>query len=87
LLREHQALLPPRLASVLPWMESQAWLVGYAEIDGIDAVLRRMARRLSRATPLGEGAAQLRGHYDALEADFAAFWPELTRFAGTLTAP
>ncbi|MBL8728025.1 MAG: DUF479 domain-containing protein [Planctomycetes bacterium] len=84
LLREHAALLPPRLVSVLPWMEDQGWLVGYAQIDGIDAVLRRMARRLSRPTPLGEGAAQLRAHYDALAGDFAAFWSELVTFAGAL---
>ncbi len=80
-LREHQALLPPRLANVLPWMEGQGWLVGYAQIDGIDAVLRRMAKRLSRPTPLGDGATQLRAHYDGLEGDFAAFWPELVAFA------
>ena len=65
-------------------MRSQAWLVSYADVDGIDAVLQRMARRVRRTTPLGEGAAQLRAHYDALGRDFAAFWPELTAFAATL---
>ncbi len=84
LLRQYEALLPPRLASVVPWMEGQGWLVGYAAIDGIDVVLRRMARRLSRPTPLGEGAAQLRAHYDALAGDFAVFWPELVAFTREL---
>lgn len=86
LLREHEPLLPPRLVQALPWMERQGWLVGYAQIDGIEAVLRRMAQRLSRPTPLGEGAAQLRAHYEALEGDFAAFWPELVEFARDLDA-
>jgi acyl carrier protein phosphodiesterase len=86
LLREHELLLPPRLANVVPWMEAQGWLVGYAQIEGIDVVLRRMARRLSRPTPLGDGALQLRAHYEALEGDFEAFWPELVTFAGTLDA-
>lgn len=86
LLREHEALLPPRLAAVRPWMEAQGWLAGYAQVDGIDAVLRRMAARLQRPTPLGDGAAQLRVHYDALADDFAAFWPELAAFARTLPA-
>lgn len=86
LLREHAMLLPERLANVVPWMEAQGWLVGYAQVDGIDAVLRRMARRLSRPTPLGDGAQQLRAHYGVLEADFAAFWPELVAFTRELDA-
>lgn len=79
-LREHHALLPERLQRAVPWMESQQWLVGYAEVAGIDAVLQRMARRLSRETPLGRGAEQLRAHYGGLETDFAALWPELVAF-------
>mgnify|MGYP001357005115 CR=1 FL=1 len=80
-LRDHLDLLPERLQRAVPWMQDERWLVGYAEVDGIDAVLRRMARRLSRETPLGAGARQLRAHYDALGEDFAAFWPELVAFA------
>ena len=86
LLREHHDLLPPRLAAARPWMERQGWLVGYAGIDGIESVLRRMANRLSGTTPLGDGAEQLRGHYAALERDFTAFWPELLATAATLAA-
>lgn len=80
-LRDHLDLLPERLQRAVPWMQDERWLVGYAEVDGIDAVLRRMARRLSRETPLGAGAAQLRAYYDGLESDFTAFWPELVAFA------
>lgn len=85
-LREHLDLLPERLQRAVPWMRHEQWLVGYAEIAGIDAVLRRMAQRLSRETPLGAGAAQLRAHYVGLESDFTAFWPELVAFARDLPA-
>ena len=80
-LREHATLLPPRLREAASAMESEQWLVGYARIDGIRAVLRSMAGRLSRPTPLGQGAEQLRAHYEGLGGDFAAFWPELMAFA------
>lgn len=82
----HHELLPPRLQQAVPWMQAEQWLVGYAEVAGIDAVLRRMTRRLSRPTPLGDGAEQLRAHYDGLDVDFAAFWPELVAFALRITS-
>jgi acyl carrier protein phosphodiesterase len=85
-LRRHHDLLPARLQRAVPAMESQQWLVGYAEVAGIDAVLWRMARRLARATPLGRGAGQLRAHYRGLEDDFAAFWPALVAFTRALDA-
>ena len=83
-LERHRTLLPPRLVSALPWLKAQGWLAGYAQVDGIDAVVRRMAGRLSRPSPLADGAAELRAHYDALDIDFAAFWPELVAFAAKL---
>src|SRR5262245_60018569 len=46
LLDTHAALLPWRLQQAAPWMRSQAWLVSYADVDGIEAVLQRMARRV-----------------------------------------
>ena len=87
LLETHAALLPWRLQEVTPWMRQHAWLVSYADVDGIDAVLERMARRVRRTTPLGDGARQLRAHYEGLGRDFAAFWPELAAFAATLHEP
>ena len=87
LLDAHAPLLPWRLQQAAPWMRRQAWLVSYADIDGIDAVLQRMANRVQRTTPLGEGVGQLRAHYDELGRDFAAFWPELAAFAATLHEP
>ncbi len=80
LLLEHALLLPPRLQHVLPWMQRETWLTSYARLDGIDAVLQRMARRVARPTPLGDGVQQLRAHYRDLGCDFAAFWPELVTF-------
>jgi acyl carrier protein phosphodiesterase len=87
LLETHDQFLPIRLQQAAPWMRREAWLTSYADVDGIDAVLQRLARRVNRTTPLGEGAGQLRAHYGPLGLDFAAFWPELTAFAAVLHEP
>jgi acyl carrier protein phosphodiesterase len=87
LLDTHAALLPARLQEAAPWMRRQAWLTAYADVDGIDAVLKALSQRVKRPTPLERGAGQLRALYGELERDFAAFWPELTAFAATLHEP
>jgi acyl carrier protein phosphodiesterase len=58
-------------------MRAENWLESYARLDGIEAVLLRMAARLRRPSPLGQGGALLRREYAGLGADFAALWPEL----------
>jgi acyl carrier protein phosphodiesterase len=84
LLDTHAGLLPARLQEAAPWMRRQAWLTAYADVDGIDTVLKALSQRVKRLTPLERGAGQLRVHYGELERDFAAFWPELAVFAATL---
>lgn len=80
-LRAHDALLPPPLRALTAGLVEHRWLSGYASVDGIDRVLRAMARRRPRAAALVGGSTELQRHYDALGADFAALWPELTTFA------
>ena len=82
-LREHHALLPAPLQRVAPRFCADGSLEGYASVDGIARVLGLMARRLSRPTPLADGAELLRADYAAIESDFAALWPALTAFAAT----
>lgn len=79
-LRTHHALLPAPLQQVAPRFCADGWLEGYASVDGIARVLGLMARRLSRPTPLAQGAELLRADYAVLERDFAALWPELVAF-------
>ena len=79
-LREsHAALLPPALQRAVPVMRRQDWLLSYREVDGIDAILRRMSRRSRRAAELGDGAAALRANYSGFDSDFRALWPELVQ--------
>lgn len=69
--------LDPRVRSGLQRMAADDWLGSYASLDGIDAILRRMARRLSRPNLLGEALPELATHVDGLSEDFHAFFPQL----------
>ena len=46
--------------------------------------LRGLSRRFPRANPLVSGAAVLRDHYAALEADSRASFPALAEYARSL---
>jgi acyl carrier protein phosphodiesterase len=86
LLERHAEVLPPRLLRAVPTMRREDWLASYAELAGIDAILARMARRLSRPAGLESGGELLRASYGSLGGDFAEFWPELAAEAGRSTA-
>jgi len=81
--QQHQWLTPP-LRAALPHMVAQDWLGSYGDLEAIDATLARMAARLSRPTSLAEGGRELRAHYEALQADFAEFFPEAMAWAGAV---
>ncbi len=75
------SVLPPRLQHILPSLRDDDWLGSYARFDGMAFALERMSQRLSRANPLATLADDIGMHYDALQGDFDAFWPEVTAFA------
>jgi len=80
ILEEHREMLPERLQLRLAELFSD-WLPSYLELDGIDRVLKRMAARLKRANPLGDGVGELKSNYGALEEDFRSFFPQLRAYA------
>ncbi|HQV70698.1 MAG TPA: ACP phosphodiesterase [Thermoflexales bacterium] len=73
----HWDALDPRVAQGLRRMAADDWLGSYATLEGIDAILKRMTRRLSRPNLLGEALPQLVAHYDGLREDFYEFFPHL----------
>lgn len=78
-MEEYERVLPERLRRVLPVIFTEL-IPSYREINGIERALGRMAARLGRANPLGEGAGELVRHYDALHDDFSCFFPEAIAF-------
>lgn len=73
--------LPPRLQRILPSLRDDDWLGSYARFEGMAFALERMGERLSRENPLATLAGEIAANYEALHADFDAFWPDVTAFA------
>jgi acyl carrier protein phosphodiesterase len=81
-LQAHEAILPPRLREMLPWLIGQDWLGGYGTFAGVEGTIARVSRRLSRnGELLRDGVHDLVRHRGAIAAGFDAFFPDLVRFA------
>ncbi len=76
-LEEHRELLPPDLLRLHERMQEHRWLTMYGRLEGIERVLRAMAKRSRRAAPLATVTDELRRNYGELESDFRELWPEL----------
>lgn len=74
-------LLPPRMQAAAQRMAEEDWLTNYRDLDFLDRIVDRTARRLRRPELLTGGGRELRRHLEAWEADFHAFWPEVCVFA------
>jgi acyl carrier protein phosphodiesterase len=75
--RSHARDLHPELRMGLLRMAEDDWLGSYATVEGIDAILKRMSRRLSRPNLLGEATPQLTAHLAGIREDFHVFFPQL----------
>jgi acyl carrier protein phosphodiesterase len=73
--------LPAPLDSLAPRMAAQDWLGSYRDFGVLRAVIAGMGRRLSRPQLLDGGFAELEALYEPLSEDFAAFYPQVQRFA------
>lgn len=72
-------LLPPDFARVAPaWAEAR-WLRAYRSVDGVTAVLERLARRRPRFAVLPQLVEQALRHEAALNGAFRALFDDLLR--------
>lgn len=78
-LNEHAAILPEELRARLPDILHD-WLPSYRDVEGIGLVLQRMARRVRRPNPLGDGGAELVRHYGKLRDEFLVFFDDLKEY-------
>lgn len=80
--------LSPMVLGHLYRMREENWLGSYQDITGIRLTLERISRRFRRPVKLGEAVAELEQNYNALNADFAEFFPELrAQVASHLISP
>jgi acyl carrier protein phosphodiesterase len=76
-LRTNLTRLPDDVHPLVHAMARGNWLTGYARVEGIEAALRGMARRVPVAAGIGTAAEELVDQYPSFSADFAEFFPEL----------
>jgi len=80
LLASRSAEFPAPVQRFFLYLVQQNWLLGYAEIAGIERALQGLSRRASPGSGMDTAAQELRRNYAAYEADFRAFFPELRAF-------
>ena len=86
-LREHRAVLPERLQQVAPRMAEGDWLTSYRRVEAVAAALDRMGGRLTRGKAILRSGDELIADYQAFEADFRLFFPDVVRFARQSQGP
>ncbi|MFM2433120.1 MAG: hypothetical protein RLZZ511_4334 [Cyanobacteriota bacterium] len=77
ILQAYRSILPEKLQRALPDMIEQDWLCSYADLEVIEYVLKRMANRFRRPTPIGASYAEILLHYQEFEQGFLIFFPDL----------
>lgn len=76
----YRGKLPERVWELLRRMAAEDWLASIRDAADVDAVLRRVEKRLRRPFPLADAAGELQAREAELEEDFLSFFPELCRY-------
>jgi acyl carrier protein phosphodiesterase len=76
-LMDFRLKMPLRAQKMLPYMVENNWLLAYAEIKGIHRALTGLSRRTKFDSKMDEASQDLIQHYQAFEADFNQFFPEI----------
>lgn len=73
-----------RYVKTVDAMRRENWLVAYSSLAGVERALKGIASRCRRENPIASGVSALMQHYNTLQLDFEAFFPELKAYAETL---
>lgn len=74
-------LLTPKIQRLLPYMKSQNWLLNYASIEGIEAILFQMDFRTQKKSKMQYSVKELQDFYTDFEKEFTIFFAELKTFS------
>lgn len=76
-MEEQLDFMPEKAQYMLPFMIRHNWLEAYAQLSGIQQVLRGMANRTRFDSHMDEATQELKANYDSLQSDFEEFFPQL----------
>ncbi len=82
-LQKNNHLLPEKLQLILPRIILENWLVSYKKIEGIQRTCQRLGKRTKRPNHFEIAHHDLQHNYQALEADFLSFFPQLVKYVNT----
>lgn len=85
-LRVYDDILPNSLRYTAAAMMRNDWLMSYRDLSGIQQALARVSRQLRRPNDLALAVSELEGHYQPLEDDFRAFFPDLIAYVNVQIA-
>ena len=85
-LASQQAGFPARVQQFFPHLVQHNWLLHYAGIEGINRALTGLSHRATPGSGMDQAPAELLRHYDAYEADFREFFPQLVAYVATRRA-
>ncbi len=76
-LSKHQIGFTAEMNYLFGYMKKYDWLGRYQSTDGIERTLHEMAKRLPTGNTLMEAPTVLTDRYEAIEASFLGFFPQL----------
>jgi acyl carrier protein phosphodiesterase len=81
ILKKRYLLLPSRTKRLLPFLITQNWLVGYANLKDLSLVFYGMDRRTGLHSGMSSAVEVLENNYDDINRDFDKFYPELILYS------
>jgi acyl carrier protein phosphodiesterase len=74
---ERLHLMPPRQKRFFLGMKEGAWLMNYADLDGMNRAFSGLSKRTSTSVIMQDAAHYLDKHYEFFEFGFKQWYPEL----------
>jgi acyl carrier protein phosphodiesterase len=84
-LQNYYAQFPLRTQRFYDYMLRHDILYGYSAVEGIDRVMRGMARRARFESRMEKAAGELQDAYPLYQAEFSAFFPDLQQHIRTFS--
>ena len=80
-LDQNYTLLPDRTKRLLPFLITQNWLVGYANLKDLQLVFYGMDRRTGLKSGMSNAVKVLEKYYDDINNDFDKYYPQLIKYS------
>jgi len=80
ILNTFQAIIPPRSARLLFYMEKQNWLMAYSSFDGMQQAFNGMSRRTTFESKMELAVVNLKAGYPEFRQEFRQFFPDLQSY-------